>query len=310
MAHRLDRRSFLSAAAAAAAASLLEPLSRRLYAFPGAQPDDFPDIAVARGTNYYDLARKAVDMLGGMSRFVPRGSRVGLLVNSSFEKPGTYTKPQIALAIGVLCMEAGAKEIVSLEGTPGSYWRRAVLSSEHKDIVAGIRGPGEHVHAPIKGGKRLKEIEIARDFLECDVLINLPVFKDHEGTHFTGNLKNIMGSTGGTTNRYFHLGSGAAGYYADPAHLSECIAEANLVRKPALCIGDGTEMISTNGPSGPGKIIRPQTIVAGTDPVAVDAFGATLLGLRPEQIIMIQRAAELGIGSLDLSSRKIQRAEV
>lgn len=310
MAQHVNRRDFLAAAATLTAASLLDTVSHRLMAFGDPKTDEMPDIAVVKGSNYYNATAKAVDMLGGMRRFVPRGSRVGLLVNSRFENPGTYVKPQITLALTVMCMEAGAKEIVSLEGISGGYWLRAALSEEHRNLVRAIKDPGEHVYAQIKGGKLLKEIEIIRDYLECDVLINVPVFKDHEGTHFTGNLKNIMGATSGTTNRHFHLGSGAPGYYADPGFLSQCIAEANLVRKPTLCVGDGTDVLSTNGPFGPGKIIHPQTVVAGTDPVAVDAFGSTLLDLQPDSIVKIRRAADLGVGSMDIGMKKIVRATV
>jgi uncharacterized protein (DUF362 family) len=310
MAQHINRRDFLAAAATLTAASLLDTVSHRLMASGDPKKDEMPDIAVVKGSNYYDATAKAVDLLGGMKRFVPRGSRVGLLVNSSFENPGTYVKPQITLALTVMCLEAGAKEIVSLEGISGGYWRRATLSEEHRNLVRTIRDPGEHVYAQIKGGKLLKEIEIARDYLECDVLINVPVFKDHEGTHFTGSLKNIMGATSGATNRHFHLGSGAPGYYADPGFLSQCIAEANLVRKPTLCVGDGTDVLSTNGPFGPGKTIHPQTVVAGTDPVAVDAFGSMLLDLNPDSIVKIRRAAELGVGSMDIGMKKIVRATV
>ena len=263
MKHLVNRRQFLAAAAAASAASVLEGLSGRALASPAPGAGQVPALAVVKGANAYDAVVKAVEMLGGMKTFVPPGARVGLLVNSRFDKPGTYVKPQIALAVAVLCLEAGAREIVSLEDVSRSYWRRAVLSPAHEKLVRDIKEPAGGVSVPVKGGRRLTEIEITRDYLDCDVIINVPVFKDHAGTHFTGNLKNIMGATRGGTNRHWHLGSGAAGYYEDPGFLSECIAEANLVRRPTLSVADGTEMIITNGPFGPGKILRPQTVVAG-----------------------------------------------
>jgi uncharacterized protein (DUF362 family) len=306
----LDRRKFLTAAATLTAASFLDGVSHRLHAFRGPGPAAVPDLVAVKGNNSYDAAVRSVTLLGGMQRFVSRGARVGLLVNSKFENPGTYTKPQIALAVAVMCMEAGAREIVSLEGASGGYWRRATISKEHREVVDAIKDPGGHVYAEIKGGTFLNRIEIARDYLECDVIINLPVFKDHEGTHFTGCLKNIMGVTSGATNQRFHLGSGAPGYYADPKFLSACIAEANLARRPALCVGDGTDVISTNGPFGPGKMIHPLTVVAGTDPVAVDAFGCTLLDLQGSEILKIRRAAELGIGTLDIASKNIIRETI
>ncbi|RPH37511.1 DUF362 domain-containing protein [bacterium] len=306
----LTRRSFLSTATAATLAAFLAP-KRAAASAPGLQQGT-PDLAVVKGSNYYDATIRAVDELGGMQKFVPRGSRVGLLVNSSFEKPGTYAKPQIALAVLTMCVNAGAKEVISLEDAPSSYWKRASLSKEQQDLVASIKPPGERTTVAVQGGSQLKEIDPVRDFLECDVLINVPIFKDHEGVRFTGTLKNIMGVTSYSTNRYFHSVSliPIEGFYNDPVHLAECIAEANLVRRPTLCIGDGTEMITTNGPSGPGKIARPQVVVAGADRVAMDSFGATLLNLRPEDIPTIRRAAELGLGSMDLGKLRISRVEL
>ena len=305
-----SRRTFLSAATAAVLPALLGPGRVLGSAFGTRQIP--PDLAVVRSANYYNATIRAIDELGGMRRFVSRGSRIGLLINSPFDKPGTYAKPQIALAVLTMCLNAGAKEVISLENAPMSYWRRATLNKEQEGLVASIKPPGERTTMEVRGGSRLKEIEIVRDFLECDILINIPIFKDHDGVRLTGTLKNIMGVTSSSTNRFFHNVSliPIEGYYNDPLHLSECIAEANLVRKPTLCIGDGTEIVATNGPSGPGRMVRPQVVIAGTDRVAMDSFGATLLDLRPEEIPTIRKASELGLGSMDLAQLQISQVDL
>lgn len=305
MGSRIDRRSFLFRTAAIGASVTLGGLMDRVGAALAGSPP--PDLAVVEGANYYEAARTAVETLGGMGRFVSKGSKVGLLVNSPFDRPGTFAKPQIALAVITMCHEAGAAQIVSLEGASRSYWRRATLSREHEEQVQSIREPGDSVTVELPRGVKLKKADVVRDLLECDVLINVPIFKDHEGTRFTGVLKNIMGATAGSTNRYFHKGSGAGGYYRDIDFLSQCIADAHLMRKPNLCVGDGTETIVTNGPSGPGRMIKPRTVVAGTDGVAVDAYGATLIGLHPDEIAMIRMAQENGLGSSRLDALTIAK---
>jgi uncharacterized protein (DUF362 family) len=157
----------------------------------------------------------------------------------------------------------------------------------------------------IPKGKRLRKAELVRDLLECDVFINIPLFKDHEGTRFTGTLKNIMGTTSYSTNRFFHQGSNAKGYYDDIKFLSECIVDANRLRRPTLCIADATELILTNGPFGPGKITKPRTVVAGVDGVAVDAYGTRFVGLHPEEILMIRLGRDAGLGRIDLENLKV-----
>jgi len=57
----------------------------------------------------------------------------------------------------------------------------------------------------------------------------------------------------------------------------------------------------TNGPKGPGRTADRNLVVAGTDPLAVDAFGATLFDKKPEQIGHLKRAYEMGVGEIDLS---------
>lgn len=271
-----------------------------------ARPTHAPDLAVVQGSNHYDATVTAVEMLGGMRAFVPRQSRVGLLVNSRFDKPGTYVKPEITMAVIAMCYEAGAKEIISLDGTPGSYSRKAQLSKELSEYIKSIRPPGDDVETEIRGGVLLKRASITRDALECDVFINIPIIKDHEGTRVTGTLKNIMGSTSGSTNRFFHSGSHGKGGYDDIPFLSQCIADANLLRSPTLCIADATEMITTNGPFGPGRLMTPHKVIAGTDRVAVDTYGAGILGLQATDITMIQRAQDHGLGSSDLKSLVIE----
>jgi uncharacterized protein (DUF362 family) len=310
MSHPISRRAFLATGAAAGAAAIM----RTMPLFPAAAHPgpiaDTPDLAMVTGPNAYDATTRAVDLLGGMRRFVRPGDRVALLVNNVFDRPGSYVKPQIALAVAVMCTEAGASRIIGLNRDMLPYLRRATLTPEHDEIVRAIQRPGGTTHSAITGARRLKEAGVLRDYLEADVLINIPIFKDHEGCRMTGVMKNVMGATDQTTNRFFHFGSDADGWYDDPIHLAECIADAALLRRPSLCVGDGTAVLATNGPAGPGRVITPNTVVAGTDPVAVDAAGASLLGLALDEVPTIGRAATLGIGTSDLSTLHVERARL
>jgi uncharacterized protein (DUF362 family) len=312
MSSPVSRRSFLKRAAASSGFLLVSNAfgvhATSLLPYP--PPDARPDIAAVTGDNAYDATVRAVELLGGISQFAPAGSRVGILVNSKFSKRGTYVKPQIALATVTMLYQAGVREIVSIDDVESSYWKRATLSKEHEEYVRAIRRPGSGISVALSGARHLKEVEMVREYLECDAIVNIAIFKDHEGTKMSGALKNIMGATAGSTNRYWHLGSGASGYYDDVTHLSRCIADGNLCRKPALCIGDATEVIVRNGPFGPGPTKDFRTVVAGTNPVSFDSFGAAILGFRPDDILMIRAASELGLGSSNLDALRIQRTNL
>ncbi len=257
------------------------------------------DIAAVKGADYFNNTIKAVEILGGIGKFVSKQSRVGLLINSSMEYPGTYVKPEITLAVIRMCRDAGAKEIGVFKSLDDSYWRRSALSEKFRDEVKSIRFlKGKYTEVSVPGGRALKKAEVAEALLDCDVFINIPIAKDHTGTRFTGTMKNMMGTTSSSTNRFFHSGSGARGYYDDVEFLSQCIADVNLVRKPDLCIVDGTEVITTNGPQGPGKLLKPQKVIAGVDRVAVDVYGANLLGIKGEEILTTRKAHEHGLGEI------------
>ena len=137
--------------------------------------------------------------------------------------------------------------------------------------------------------------------------INLPITKDHMGNKFTGTMKNLMGLSSPKTNRTFHTGNFKND---DINHLDQCIADLNTLIKPVLCVVDATEFIITNGPFGPGKLHKPQKVVAGTDRVAIDAYCASLWGLKGEEIIMIREGHALGLGEIDLAKRKIKEVEM
>ena len=83
-----------------------------------------------------------------------------------------------------------------------------------------------------------------------------------------------------------------------------------MVRPPDLCVLDATEFITTNGPGGPGKLARPGEVIAGTDPLAMDALACAHLGLDPGDVFILSKAAESGVGELDVSKRRIQRTEL
>lgn len=266
------------------------------------------DIAAVKGSDSFQNTIEAVETLGGMGEFVSNQSRVGLLINSPWRHPGSYVTPEVTLAVVRMCQDAGAKEIGVFKGLGSSYWRRSPLSESFPDAIANLQNiGGNYTEVPIPHGRSLKKAEIARGLLDCDVFINISIAKDHTGTRFSGTMKNMMGATSRSTNRFFHNGSGKGfGYYDDIAFLSQCIADVNLVRKPDLCILDGTEILKTNGPGGPGKLINPQKVFAGVDRVAMDAYGANLLGVHPEDIQMIQMANAHGLGESVLSRVRIQ----
>ena len=318
----MNRRAFMRRGAALGAASLAGGAI-----FSGCGSKDGPEtekdapkveetprkgLVVITGEDVAKMTRRAVERLGGMNRFVPKGAKVCVLPNSQKNNPGVFTHPELVRAVVSMCLEAGAAEVSALSWLPRTAWESTGLA----EAVEGVGGTLTLVdrkneelfkRLPVPRGKTLTEARIMERFFDHNVFINVPICKDHAGNRFTGTLKNHMGLSSPKTNRAFHTGDFKND---DIEHLDQCIADLNTILKPHLNIVDATEFIITGGPFGPGELKRANKVVAGTDRVAADAYCAGLWGLVPEEIIMIARAHAHGLGEIDLTKVKIHEETV
>ncbi|MGD9782406.1 MAG: DUF362 domain-containing protein [Kiritimatiellia bacterium] len=296
----LPRRDFLKTAAATVAALAFSP--NRLFA------GDLPSAArvvVAHGTDISRLMAVGIGAFGGWGAFVQKGQKTTLKVNAgwaSTPEQGANTHPAVAEACIRACLAAGAASVV----LPENPCSPSAKSFEMSGIAAVAKRAGARLYEPddetdfvetdVPQGKILKRVAIVRDVLETGCLINMPVAKTHRGGTLTVGLKNWMGSV---RDRGFWHRSG----------LHQCIADFGTLVRAHLTIVDATRIMVTNGPRGPGDLERPNQIVFGTDPVAVDAYAATLFGKMPFDVPHIQIAHDMGMGCGDLSKVDVQHIE-
>ena len=271
------------------------------------------DISVVSGNDFFENTIKAVEQLGGIEKFAKQGSKVGLLVNftGQWTRVGTYVNPEIVLAVLKMLNDAGVKDITYLVPPMKNYYEKKTKSTQFENSIRTIKNySGEYIETNIPKGIILKKASIIKDLFECEVFINIAINKHHSSTMYTNCLKNYMGACSSETNKFFHTGPKSKDGGDDTEHMAQCIADVNLVRKPDLCISDATEILKTNGPFGPGEIIKPKKVFAGTDPVAMDAYGSTLLDFRPEDILTTVLASKNGIGRIDIKNLKIKELQL
>lgn len=261
------------------------------------------DLAVATGNDYFAITAKAVDGLGGMEKFVPKDARVAILPNSQSRHPGTFTKPEVIRAVVEMCRKAGAAEVNCLSWLEPKYWEASGLDVAVREAGARLQfveiAEANFKTIPVQGWKIREEVMIMKDLYNNDVLIDMPITKDHAGNKFTGTMKNLMALNYRPNNRLFHKED----WTTNPQSiqfLDQCIVDLNKAVKPTLCIVDATEFITTNGPFGPGELAKPQKIIAGVDRVAIDAYCTTLRGMTGEDIHAIRLGFEQGLGEIDL----------
>jgi len=305
----LDRREFIKVngrgALWLAALGLGLRLPRPASAAPAA-----PHLVVVTGERQR-ATRTAVDLLGGMGRFVHPGQRVVIKPNMSFAdgaEEAANTHPDVVREVAALCREAGAARVRVLDHP----LRRDELCIEgvrqacavfEEDMVHGLSQPRFFKDAAIPEAVQMKETQVMQEVLAADVLIAIPVAKSHSSTGVSLSLKGLMGlvwDRGSMHGRY---------------DLPTAIVDLATLLRPALTIIDGSRVLSTNGPSGPGTVLTPNTIIASTDMVAADAQAVREFEwygqrLEPRQVEHIRLAHERGLGRMDLEALTIRRERV
>lgn len=270
-----------------------------------------PTLGIAKNGAPEALTRAAVDKLGGMKKFVASGDVVIVKPNIGWDRTpelAANTHPEVVRTVVAMCLEAGAKQVKVMDRTCNDP-RRCYKRSGIQDAVLALNNPAaqiEHIDErkfidiPLKNpAGPLKSWTFYRDVLEADKVINVPVAKHHNATRLTMSLKNIMGVLGGNRGNIHH-------------DLDQNIAELNQVFRFHLHILDAVRILTANGPQG-GKVkdVRDlHTVAAGTDPVALDAFGATLFGITAADVPHILHAAKLGLGQGDLNQVKLAVANL
>ena len=319
MTKKITRRSFIKKSTtigvgSMAAGNIVAGMRALLPSFASASENI--DVSVVQGEDYFKNTIKAVEQLGGISKFVAKGSKVAILPNPHSPNPGAYTKPEILKATIQMCKKAGAKEINCLTQLGMELWEmtglKKVVDEEGVNLlIADSREEDEFILKRVPKGMNLKETRIMKAYYENNVFINMQTAKDHIGNKFTGTLKNLMGINFGPDNEKCHNSKPIQSASPDDIRfLDECIADLNTIIEDHLCIVDATEILITNGPNGPGKILKPQKVVAGTDRVAIDAYCCSLWGLIGEEIIAIKKAYEHNLGEINLNKIRIKEIRI
>lgn len=221
------------------------------------------------------------------TKLVRPGEKVGLKVNALGGR-GLSSNPQLVEAICEKLQEAGirASDIVIWDRDTDELERVGFRLSTAPDRVQcfGTDRVGHEENLVSYGsvGSRLSKILTQR----CDVLINVPVLKDHDGAGITAALKNMYGVIH-NPNKYHP--NGCNPYIADVNMLPE------IRGKMRLTICDATTASYEGGPGyKPQYAWRNNALIVSQDPVALDYVGW--------QIIERKRA-EKGLKTLEADGR-------
>ena len=297
MIEKLTRREFIKQTTKIALSGSI------MAAYPGLlQADEkSSELIVARRNSPSETVKAAIEAFGGLNRIVKPKDTVLLKPNISFPNPpqwATTTNPELISTVAKLCLEAGARRVIIADHplrNPQRCLERTGVDEACKDtndIHIKLLTEDRDYKSVEVNGEELKSVEVARLALKADLIINMPAAKSHSATTVSFSMKNMMGLVWDRVK--FHQGN-----------IHQAIAELNTVVKPKLIILDATRLLLTKGPDGPGEVEELNSVIIGTDPVAVDSYAVTLAPwnkrkLEPTDVDYIRIAAKLGLGEMDL----------
>lgn len=302
----MERRRFLKVGSRTLGAGLLAGWG--LSSRPLIAQEPRPDVVMAKANTGAEAVQRALQALGGMARFVQPGNVVVVKPNASFESPaawGATTHPEVLSAVVSECLEAGARRVLVVDHTlkeAERCFRRTgtadALEPFTKAKLVSLDRESGYRDVEVPEGKSLKQTKVAGALLKADVFINLPTAKAHSATGVSFGLKNLMGVI--WDRQTFH----------SDMDIHVGIADLATVVRPQLTMVDAQQLLLTRGPAGPGDVETFGGVVAGVDPVAVDAYAVGMASWNhrtwtPSDVAFLQHAAARGVGSLDLASMKI-----
>lgn len=251
-----------------------------------------------------EMVSRAIRALGGMDTLVSRGNKVVIKPNIAWNQRPEFaanTNPYVVAALVELCLAAGAGLVRVMDHTcsvnPAPSYENSGIAVAARQAGAGVvyLDSGGFRDFAIPAGKVLKSWTFHEDMVyanKVDVLINVPIAKQHGTSRLSMGLKNVFGMIGGDRGGLH-------------TNIHPKIADLNSFLKVDLTVLDAFRILKNHGPTG-GRLDdvdnsaeHARRIVAGIDPVAVDAYGATLFGIPPNEVGYIRASHEQKLGEID-----------
>ena len=264
-------------------------------------------MVVVQGGEPRALVRQALEDLGGIRRFVSRQDVVVLKPNIAWDRTpeqAANTNPEVVAEVVRQCWQAGAKRVIVTDvscNEPRRCFQRSGIQAAARAEGAEVILPDPDLYREVDlGGVVLKSWPVFTPFLEADKVINLPIAKHHGLTGVTLGMKNWYGILGGQRNRLHQ-------------QIHQSLADLASFMLPTLTLIDCYRILLRNGPTGGNleDVALKKTMVAGTDPVALDGYVAKAYwNLDPEHLPYLQMAANRGLGTVDFDTLHVKISQL
>lgn len=262
-------------------------------------------VSIVKADNYdyvkvYEAIDKCLKLIGGLNGVIKPGDKVFLKINHlsppSPPERGIVTHPVFLQAVLDLMKMSGANITVGddIDSDIGDGFSISGIRQVcQKSGVRLINLREEGFLETTCDGLRLDKVYISKIALDADVIINLPKFKTHSLTVFTGGIKNMYGTIPKGQRTRFHYD------YMRIEDFSQMLTDVFSAVKPHLTIMDAIMAMEGEGP-GNGSLRNLGVVLASHDTVALDAVATKIIGLNPMDVLTTRYAFERGLGIGDL----------
>jgi len=284
---------------------------RSLQPTPFIDDMSHPYVHVATGKGAYDNTRQ---VLSQINLAVVKGKRVLLKPNAgriATADSGITTNPQVVAAAIDAFLEAEASVAVGESPITGVKTMEAFEATGIASVARERNCPlidmdaRQPIHVIIEDGVALQSLKVCPEVLEYDVVVSIPVMKTHMHTVVTLAVKNMKGCLWRRTKVDLHMLPPIKDLNDKPLNIA--IADTASVLRPHLSIIDGATGMEGLGPSA-GQAKKLDLVLAGIDPLAVDAVACSLMGLNAEDVPHLRICAERGYGVIDISRIQVNPA--
>jgi uncharacterized protein (DUF362 family) len=251
-------------------------------------------VAIIKETNAVETTVKALETIGSDVDSVLSGKKPVLIkpnyINSRHPSTGITTDSRVIEGVVKFLRTRKIENIIIGEGS-GFADTMEAFRVAGVDAVAerwGVKlvdlNKDEFVEVTTPNPLSLRRVRVAKTALESTI-ISVPKLKPHRIVTVTLSLKNMMGAL--ASKGTMHMGS-----------LSKNIVDLASILKPSIAVIDG--IIAGEGHESSGNPVEMNLVIAGIDPVAVDAVGAAVMGIEPTDVKHLVLAEKKGLGTSNL----------
>jgi len=253
-------------------------------------------VAIVKGKTPLNMTVKALEMIDAdevLSKQKPILIKPNY-INARHPSTGITTDSRVIEGVVKFLRQHDMKEVVIGEGSGFADTLEAFrvagvdAVAERWKVKMVDLNKDEFIEIVPQNPLALKKVKIAKTALES-IIISVPKLKPHRLAGVTLSLKNMIGAV--TPKGSIHN------------HLSQKIVDLVSIIKPSVAVIDG--IIAGEGHETSGNPVEMNLVIAGIDPVAVDAVGAAVMGISPENVKHLCLAEETGLGTCRLEEIEI-----